>query len=464
MGQKTAQVVIIGGGISGLSAAWEVQQAGLSYVMLEAGDRWGGKIVTEHVQTDAGIFRVEGGAESFVARKPAIWQIAKDMAATDEVVSDESHATGIRILNDGIPMPLPMGPLKFLRTRMLTPRGKLRLLMEPFVPAKADSDDESLASFVERRLGPEAHERMIGPILGGIYNADTTRQSIMVTSPVMRMMEKKHGSLFKAVAAMKFKKKPTTTDTAGPPGRFITFADGSGGFINAIVSRLTGDLRLNAPVERVRLEADGYRVEVAGEAITADAVLIATPANVGVRLLAEAAPEAVALMDEIEHVNIGTASLMYPKAAFANVERFTGLMIPQREKRCIDAITWTSYKKPQTVPAGYEMLRIHFGGGNPETVTMPEDELLRVIGAELRALIPGFDANPVDYRVYRWADSYPQADVDHLDHVTAIEAALPPGVYVTGSSYRGLAVPDCVGQAVKTARALIGQFNEEEQG
>lgn len=460
MTHKTTQVVVIGGGISGLAAAWEVQQAGLAYTLLEAGDRWGGKIVTETIPHADGVFHVEGGAESFVARKPAVWKLAQAMHATDRVVSDESHATGIRILNDGEPMLLPLGPLKFLQTRMLSPRGKLRLLLEPFIPPKADSADESLAAFVERRLGPEAHERMLGPILGGIYNADTTRQSIMVTSPVMRMMEKQHGSLVKAVAVGRLKRMANTQPAPvdGPPGRFITFDTGSGGFIDALASRLTGDLRLNAPVTRVGRAGDGYRVEVNGDTITADAVLIATPANVAARLIADTAPEAAALMGEIDHVNIGTASLIYPQAAFAGVERFTGLMIPRREGRCIDAITWTSYKKPQTVPEGYEMLRIHFGGGNPETVTMPEDALLRVIGAELRALIPGFDADPIDYRVYRWAGSYPQADVGHLDRVTAIEAALPAGLYVTGSSYRGLAVPDCVGQAVKTAGALVAAF------
>ena len=195
-------VVIVGGGIAGLSAAWELQKSGggrLRLTVLEQDARWGGKILTERLPApDGGTFVVDAGPESFVTRKPALWQLITELGLQEAAQPLGSEAGGTYVLDEGTLRALPLGPLAFVRSPLLSWRGKLRLLAEPFIPAKKDDADESLADFVTRRLGREALEKFVGPVLGGIYNTNPETQSILVTSPIMRQMEKESGSLVRA--------------------------------------------------------------------------------------------------------------------------------------------------------------------------------------------------------------------------------------------------------------------------
>ena len=323
------------------------------------------------------------------------------------------------------------------------------------MPRKEDDGDESLADFVSRRLGGEALEKFIGPVLGGIYNTDPQAQSILVTSPVMREMERDHRSLVLATIARMRTRRKAAPEVDPPPSRFIGFEHGAQEMVDALVDQLAATMRLNAAVQQIEKADQGYMVIMAdGERIAGDAIIIATPANVTARLLANAAPEAATLLEQIKHNSIGTISLAYDEAEINLAEPIRGLMIPRREKRRIDAVVWTSAKISARAPEGYTLLRVFFGGGDPSTATMPEDELVSVVTSELKALL-GIAATPVGYRVARWPDSYPQAAVGHLDLVDRIERALPDGLTVTGASYAGLAVPDCVRQGRATAAELL---------
>ncbi|MCA9934130.1 MAG: protoporphyrinogen oxidase [Ardenticatenaceae bacterium] len=456
-------VIIIGGGISGLSAAWELQQTAGSNVhvtVLEASERWGGKVLTQQMPgLDGGEFIIDAGPESFVTRKTAAWQLTRELGLETAVIDPGGEASGTYVLDGGKPMKLPLNPAAFITSPLLSVRGKLRMLLEPFIPARRDGQDESLAEFVTRRLGREALEKFIGPVLGGIYNTNPEVQSILVTSPVMRELEE-HGSLVKgSIARMRERRKQAAMVENPAPYRFIGFAPGAEALVKELVAQLKGDLRLNAPVMRVGRTDDGRGVVTLadGEQLTADAIILATTANISAALLADAAPEAAAKLAEIRHVNIGTVSLAYRNADVAHTAHMRGLMIPRREKRRIDAITWTSAKIPTRAPAGYTLLRVFFGGGDPQTATMPEAELLQVVQTELAALL-NITAEPLDYRVARWPDSYPQAAVGHLQHVAEIEKVLERPFFVTGSSYRGLAVPDCIKQARETAVLVSNQW------
>lgn len=452
-------LVIVGGGIAGLSAAWEAQQrAGgvLQITVLEADSRWGGKVLTQTMPApDGGQFVIDAGPESFVTRKPAAWRLTRELGLESLAMNPGNEAAGTYILDGGQPHPLPLSPAAFVKSDLLSWRGKLRMIAEPFIPAKRDNEDESLADFVTRRLGREALEKFIGPVLGGIYNSDPETQSILVTSPIMRDLEK-HGSLvWGTVQNQRAKRRaPVTADT--PPFRFLGFKSGAETLIAALIERLDADLRLNTAAAAVELTGEQQALVhlAGGETLRADAVIIATPANVAARLVAAVAPEAALHLAKIRHVNIGTISLAYPAAAVAHTAPMRGLMIPRREKRRIDAITWTSAKIPGRAPAGYALLRVFLGGGMPETVTMPEAELLPIVQEELADLL-GIRAEPLDYRLARWPDSYPQADVDHLARVAEIERLLPAPVSVTGSAYRGLAVPDCIQQGRDTAQRVV---------
>lgn len=460
-------VVIIGGGITGLSAAWELwRTAGpaVHITVLEAGDRWGGKVFTQTLPgPDGGRFIIDAGPESFVTRKREIWTLVRELGLETRVIDAGGEARGTYVLDDGQPMRLPLDPLGFVRSPLLSWRGKLRLLAEPFIPAKADDADESLADFVTRRLGAEALEKFVGPVLGGIYNTNPETQSILVTSPVMREMEARHRSLFLAAVAMaRSRRRATTADPHPPPGRFIAFREGAVELVDALTAQLPVNLRLATPARRV--EANDSRWTVVGDSdrFNADAVILAVPANRAAELVAGAAPAAADLLRGIHHSAIGTLSLTYRAGDVRLSAPIRGLMIPRREGRQIDAVVHTSAKFPDRAPDSYGLLRVFFGGGDPSLATAPEAEVLAVAHEELRELL-GLDASPIGHVLARWPDSYAQASVGHLERVAAIEAALPSGLFVAGGSYRGLAVPDCVKQgrqAGALAMAALSPFDK----
>lgn len=457
-------VAVIGGGITGLSAAWEIQQIApeVSLVVLEAGDRWGGKVLTQTMRgPDGGRFIIDAGPESFVTRKREIWDLVRELGLEDRVIDPGGEAAGTYVLTDGRPLRLPLDPVSFVRSPLLSARGKLRLLQEPFIRPKTGNADESLADFVTRRLGPEALEKFIGPVLGGIYNTNPETQSILVTSPVMRQMEAQYGSLVKAmVARMRAGKQPAAPNP--PPSRFIGFREGAQELTDALVAQLDADLRLDSPVQAIEPNGTGWVVVTPTDRLPVEAVILATPANTAAELVTAAAPDAAALLAEIRHNSIGTISLAYRTADLRLSAPIRGLMIPRREGRRIDAVVYTSAKIPERAPAGTSLLRVFFGGGDPSLATAPQDEVVKVVREELAALL-GVSAEPLDYRLARWPNSYAQAAVGHLDRVAAIEATLPPGLFVAGGSYRGLAVPDCVkqGRAAGAQAAALVRAREE---
>jgi oxygen-dependent protoporphyrinogen oxidase len=461
---KVTQAVVIGGGITGLSAAWTLQKAGISYALLEKEPRFGGKIITGQIDSAEGISLIDGGPESFVTRKPEVWELAHELGLEESIIVPQSETSGMHILHEGVVYPVPLQPLAFLRSKIMSLRGKLRMLREPFIAPRMDDADESLASFVRRRLGDEALQRFIGPVLGGIYNANPEEQSILYTSPIMRELETVHGSLVKGqIATMRRRREQRKTATTPLPPRFIAFRHGSQELVSALLQQLSGDLYTSTTIRNIEKHAAGYRISLEeGDVIETQVIILATPANAAAHLLKALAPDASDKLREIRHGNIGTISLLYRSDELPAGLEVRGLMIPRKEKRAIDAITWTSTRIPDRAPEGYTLIRVFFGGGAPQLVQESEKEIAEVVQAELQALLE-IRASPLDFRVYRWIDSYPRADVGHLTKVDQIEELLPVGIYLAGASYRGLGVPDCVQQgksAAQTALSLIHSIGE----
>ncbi|NDJ53192.1 MAG: protoporphyrinogen oxidase, partial [Chloroflexi bacterium] len=432
------------------------QQGDFEVVVLEQDAQWGGKIQTTRPKVEGlGEFIVDGGPDTFITRKPEVWTLVHELGLGDQLVKDTSEHSGIYILHDAQPIQLKMDPLGFALSPIMSIWGKLRMLAEPLIPARRDDGDESLAEFATRRLGREALERLIGPVLGGIYNADPETQSIMYTSSVMREMEREYGGLFAGtIGRMRAKRKCREAGEEIPPS-FVTFKDGGKQLIDELVEQSTADLRLNTAVVGIERSGDSYRIVTDdGSEFEATAVILATPANVAARFLPDIAPEAARLLETIRHTNLGTMSLAYRRTDIDLDEGLRGLMIPRKEDRAIDAITVTSAKAGSRAPEGLVMLRVYFGGAQPETATMREAELVATIRGELRDLL-NLDAEPVMCQAFRWVGSYPAADAGHLERVAQIEELLPEGLLVSGSSYRGLGVPDCVRQGRQAAQSII---------
>jgi len=471
---STLPVAIVGGGIAGLSAAWYLQQQGASYTLLEESDRWGGHILTEEVDCPEGRFVVEAGPDSFITQKPWGIELARELGLGDRLLGTNDQMRKVYVLNKGKPTPMPDGVLLIVPTRFLpfvlspliSPLGKLRMGLDLVIPARRDGADETLADFVQRRLGSEALDKIAEPLLSGIYNSEAEKQSLLATFPRFRDLEVKYGSLTRGMLASRRNggAKPSTGDpnssSRKPLSVFMSLRGGTGELVDTLVARLTGELRLNSRVERLeRGPTGGYALSTAsGEIIHADAVILAVPAFVAQALTRDLAPDLANQLAGIRYVSTGTISLAFRMTDIRRPLMGFGLVVPSSERRPINAVTWSSLKFDNRAPEGYALLRVFFGGSrSPQSMELDGAALLATVREQLREFM-GIEAAPLFHRIYRWRLSNAQYDVGHLERVAALETVLPAGLYLTGSSYRGVGLPDCIKQSRDTVTQVVTAF------
>jgi len=383
----------------------------------------------------------------------------------------------IFVLHKGSPTPLPDGVMLIVPTEftpfalspLISPWGKLRMGLDLFIPPLKDGRDETLADFIRRRLGQEALDKIAEPLMSGIYNAEAEKQSVLATFPRFREIEAQHGSLIRGMLAAKRGRRQAPSangrapgSSTRPPSAFVSYKPGMETLVEALLDDLQGDLRLNTAVSAVAQLPDGrYELALPGGTLTAAAVVLAVPAFVAAALVDSLAPGAAEQLRRIRYVSTGTLSLAYRREEIDHPLDGFGIVIPRSENRRINAITWTSTKFNHRAPEGAVLLRVFFGGSRtPEMFDKADDELEAVVRDELRQLM-GIAAEPLFRRIYRWPRANPQYDVDHLQLVEAIEAALPPGLFVSGSPYRGIGIPDCVHQAEQTSQAAARFVGEQ---
>jgi oxygen-dependent protoporphyrinogen oxidase len=470
MNHSMSPVVVVGGGIAGLSTAWYLQQRRIDYMVLEQSGRWGGKILTDRVEGFGDRpFVVEGGPDSFIAQKPWAAELAEELGLAGRLQGTSERMRQVYVLNKGRPTPLPDGVLLIVPTKfmpfalspLISPLGKLRMGMDLFIPARRDGGDETLADFIRRRLGDEALDKIAEPLMSGIYNAEADKQSLLATFPRFRELEQRYGSLTRGMIASRRAARnggghgvaAGTAQPARPKSTFISLRGGTGELVDSLVAQLNGDLRLNSAVQAIERDGEGYRLVLdSAPALRTDAVILAIPAFAAAKLLHDLAPEAVRQLGAIRYVGTGTISLAFRQADVGSPYTGFGLVVPASERRPINAITWSSVKFDDRAPADGVLLRAFFGGSrSPQSMELDDAELLHTVRQELAELL-ALEAEPLFHRIYRWPQSNPQYDVGHLDRVAAIEAALPPGIFVTGSPYLGVGIPDCVKQAREAAR------------
>ena len=481
MQPSTFNVVIVGGGIAGLSAAWYLQReaqaagSGLRYVLLEESNRWGGHILTEQVDTPAGRFIVEGGPDSFITQKPWGVQLARELGLGDRLLGTNDAMRKVFVLNRGKPTAMPDGVLLIVPTRLMpfvlspliSPLGKLRMGLDLLIPPKRDGGDETLAEFVRRRLGAEALDKIAEPLLSGIYNSEAERQSLLATFPRFRDLEVKYGSLTRGMLASRRKGTKSAPSGNGhkPLSAFMSLRGGTGELVDALLARLTGELRLNTRIERLARGSEGSYtlVTAAGETLRADAVILAVPAFAAQALTRDLAPDVASQLGGIRYVSTGTISLAFRMADIQRPLAGFGLVAPTSERRPVNAVTWSSLKFDHRAPEGFALLRVFFGGSrSPQSMELDDDALLATVRDQLREFM-GIETAPLFHRIYRWQRSNAQYDVGHLERVAALVAALPPGLYLTGSPYRGVGLPDCIRQSQETAGKVITGLSSRAQ-
>lgn len=447
------KVIIIGGGIAGLASAWYLQQAGIEYTLLEASARWGGLIQTHYEQDCI----IEMGPDAFITRKPWAMNLVQEIGLEDELIAVNPTPERIYVLSHGQLVPLPDGlrllvPTNinaFMASSIMSFGGKLRVLMDYLIPARIDDSDETLADFVIRRMGQEALDKLADPLLAGVYNAEMDKQSILATFPQYRSIEKQHGSLIRGMTEM-LKNVPKSTQPA-----LISFKKGMGQFIDTLVSKLTGDIRLNTQV--VKIEND-YDVYLDNKSIlSADSLIMTTSARVSAQLLAHVASQSAQNLATIRYAGIASMSLLFDKADVPITLDAYGVVIPSSAGRMIDGMQWSNIKWAKRAPENKALIRVFFGGPHTrEILDKSDSELLAIIREELRAIL-GITAKPQLIKLGKWQNAYPQYDLEHIERIITIVNNLPDTIVLAGNTYYGVGIPDTIKSAKMAVDKLVQQ-------
>ena len=461
------QVVIIGGGITGLTAAYRLRKLApdVAITLVEADDRPGGKLVTHHV---AGL-TIEGAPDSFLARKARGVALCEELGLGSRLYGRRpEHADKTEVKYGGALYPLPSGLSGMIPTNLdalannplISPQGRLRLAEEVNIGPAAPNGDESVAHFVTRRLGREVYEKLVEPLMSGIYAGDGKQLSLTATFPQLRELELKHGSLLKGLQIPSTQAPPASPQApAYPP--FVSLRGGIGELVDALVAQTPAlDLRLGTAVTRVQRATpqSAYQVELSsGKTLDAAALIITTPAYVTAQLLAQVDPALAAAHAAIPYASSALVTLAYNKADLTTVPEGYGYVVPSVTGSDILACTFSSNKWANRAPEEMLLLRVYIGRYGHRDVTQCSDsELLAMAQAEV-AETHAITAQPAVARVYRWPLSMPQYNLGHPELLGRIAARLTenPGLLVAGAAYRGVGIPDCIREGEDAATGAL---------
>jgi len=459
------KVVIIGGGIAGLTTAYHLQQWGrntLEYRLLESLPRFGGKITSAYQDG----FLVEGGPDSFSVQKAAALELCRNLGLENEILGLKSPSGKVMIWSKGKLRPMPMEMSSaliapFLKSSLITWPGKLRMGMELFIPPRQDNDnagDESLAAFVRRRLGCEAVDKIADPLMAGIHAADPEKLSLASTFPRLQELESKHGSLLRALLEKRGGKRQTAAGKM-PSSPLVTLKGGLQQLVDVLVSKLDpAAVSLNRRILAVRHALDDYEVLLEDEsAIRADAIVFATPAHVTAGLIESIAPRLASKLREIRYVSTATVSLGFRRRDVPGPLDGSGYVVPHSQQRRILGCTWCSNKFDGRAPDDYVLMRVFSGGARAEHLAEQDDAALVELARQELLTMMGIQVLPVLEKVYRWQKGNPQYEVGHQARIAEIDELMSqyPGLYLAGAGYRGIGIPDCIQSGNLAAQTLL---------
>jgi protoporphyrinogen/coproporphyrinogen III oxidase len=433
------QTVVVGGGLSGLVVGLALGRRGESVRVLEASPRAGGAVRTEFADG----FLLELGPNT-VRPNPELWGLVRDLGLAESALFAPPSLP--RFIDYGGRLhALAPGPGTLLTTRLLTARGKLRLLREPFVPRGSDAE-ETVTAFFTRRLGGEVAQRLVAPFVSGIWAGDAGELSAAAAFPALAAWERERGSLLRGGLASRRRSRPAEPIPKG----LLSFRDGLESLPRALAARLGPSLSLGVPAKRIARAAAGWRLETGAGPLEADRLVIATSAPAAAQLLAPVDPDAASALGEIPSPPLTVLHLAYPASAFpAPLSGFGHLVVPQRGRRILGAV-WSSCLFPGRAPEGQVLVTAFAGGArDPEAAGLPDAEILGVATRELAESL-GASGTPRLVRVTRHARAIPQYTRGHagrLETLAHAERRLP-GIHFLGNYRGGISVGDVVRNAL----------------
>lgn len=477
--KQPQRIVVIGGGISGLSAAFYLykkateQGKEIQVTIVEANNQLGGKINTLHRDG----FVIERGPDSFLARKQPIIDLALDLGIQHQLTGTNPAAKKTYILHRGRLHPMPQGLMlgipteiwPFAKTGLLSVAAKCRAMLDFVLPARQSLTDESIGDFLARRLGKQVMERVAEPLLAGIYAGNLRKLSLAATFPQFAAAERKFGSLIRGMRAGKGKtpvgaahpeQLPADATTA-----FLTFRGGLVTMVRALERALAdagATFVCGAKVTSIATVASNvaapYALALAnGQTLEADTVIVTTPSFVTASLLERYVD--VSVLRDMHNVSVANVVLAYDKQSFPNYPTDgSGFVIPHSEGTSITACTWTSTKWVHSSPQDKVLLRCYVGRrGDEQIVDLPDDQLIANVRTDIRNIM-GLEATPLFVEITRLHQSMPQYAVGHVERTKALQAELAhnmPGVYVCGAAFDGVGLPDCIRQGREVATTVL---------
>ncbi len=459
------RIAIIGGGISGLAAAFALEEhrragADLDYVLYEASARLGGVLRTEHIDGCL----VEAGPDSFITEKPWATDLCRALGLGDELIGSNDADRKTYILTNGRLVVMPDG-LMFMVPTKIIPTGlstlfswktKLRMTQELLHPPRVADHDESVAAFVERHYGSEMVDRLADPLLSGVYGGEAASLSVRAVLPRFAEMERTHGSVGRAMLAAR--KKISAGPRKPTPPLFTSLKNGMQQLAETVTSRLTGaSLLTNAPVQAIQSAAGGWVVSAGLQSDQFDRVIVALPAPAAAHVLRMASQDLTAELAAIPYSSSITVGLGYDRVVRQSLPPGFGFLVPRSEGKKLLAATFVHNKFPHRAPEDRALLRCFFAGRNAESVwSLADDQIIGIVGNELQQIL-GLRAEPLFARVYKWKSAMAQYGVGHLDRLDRIEHLRQqlPGLALAGNAYRGIGVPDCIRSGGEAAKQLL---------
>ena len=432
----------------------------MEYVLYEASSRLGGVLRTEHIDGCV----VEAGPDSFISEKPWASELCREVGLGDELIGSNDADRKTYILVRGRLVEMPDGLMFMVPTKIL-PTGlsplfswktKLRMTEELFHPPRAATHDESVAAFVERHYGQEMVDRLADPLLSGVYGGEAANLSVRAVLPRFAEMERKHGSLGRAMLEAR-KKMPIRAGKAAP--LFTSLKNGMESLADAVVARLAPSALLtNTTVQAVQAEGKTWVVSAGMQSDEFNAVVVALPAQAAAQVMGMTSAELSHELGAIQYNSSITVALGYDREVRRALPPGFGFLVPRSEGKKLLAATFVHNKFPHRAPEDRALLRCFFGGVNAENVWgQPDDKIVRIVREELQQIL-GLRSEPLFVRVYRWKSAMAQYGVGHLERIERIESVRQqlPGLALAGNAYRGIGVPDCVRSGRDAAKQVLG--------